>query len=340
MVPRAWDQGPGKCTERDMCRLKLAGYGVVFCIFFAFCQQAHAWGCEGHQTVALIAWKNLNPVVAKRVDSILAASPIDKSLKRWCGVNNLLPIADSATWADDVRDVQKDTAPYHFVDIPLGAKRDSFDLEALCKSTKGCVVDALAQYISSLRSEQDPAKRADALRFVIHFVGDAHQPLHDADDSDRGGNCVPVTYMNTIPKEAGAGDYNPNLHHIWDTEMVQATMKSQHAATVDEFADYLSKKYQANLAEWQKSQNPVDWAWDAHALAETISYGKLPVHVPIEAKGHIESCTDNDKVSERRNALHENVQSDYQQAAEPIIAEQLAKAGFRLASVLNGVLGQ
>ena len=323
-----------------MYKLKLAGYTVLFCVSFACCRQAHAWGCEGHQTVALIAWNNLTPTVAKKVESILAAGPIDKNLKRWCGENNLLPIADSATWADDVRDVLKDTATYHFVDIPLGAKRDSFDLEALCKSTKGCVVDALAQYISALRSEQDPSKKADALRFVIHFVGDIHQPLHDADDSDRGGNCVPLAYMNNQPKAAGPGDYNPNLHHIWDTEMVKATMKNQHATTVGEFADTLSKKYQANLSAWQQSHNPADWAWDAHAFAETVSYGKLPVQVPVEAKGHIESCKDNNQVSERRNALHETVQSEYEDAAEPIIAEQLARAGFRLASVLNTVLGQ
>jgi hypothetical protein len=156
----------------------------------------------------------------------------------------------------------------------------------------------------------------------------------------RWSRDVPLAYMNTQPRAAGAGDYNPNLHHIWDTEMVKATMKNQHATTVGEFADTLSNKYQANLSAWQQSQNPVDWAWDAHAFAETLSYGKLPVQVPVEAKGHIESCTDNNQVSERRNALHETVQSEYQDAAEPIIAEQLAKAGFRLASVLNSVLGQ
>jgi hypothetical protein len=273
------------------------------------------------------------------VQAILASSPIDKNLKRWCGNTGLPGIADSATWADDVRGLLPNTAAYHFVDIPLGSNRSSFDLAALCQATKGCVTEALTQYISALKNEKDPAKQAEALRFVIHFVGDVHQPLHAADDSDRGGNCVPVDYFDRKSSETANGNYSPNLHDIWDTALIRSMLKEQHM-TVEEFADHLIKTYRQRIAGWQQDQNPENWAWDAHSLAESVAYYELPVQVPIENQGHIRSCTDNNEVSKRRAALGEHVGQVYQTAAEPTIREQLAKAGTRLAAVLNDTLGK
>src|SRR5438874_11589879 len=82
---------------------------------------AHAWGCEGHEIVALIALKHLQPQVATEVNAILNASPVSATLKHYCRTSGLPAIAEVASWADDIRSDQPETAPYHFVDIPLTA---------------------------------------------------------------------------------------------------------------------------------------------------------------------------------------------------------------------------
>ena len=82
---------------------------------------AWAWGCKGHQVVALIAENYLNPHARAMVMQILAASPIDPDLPRYCGDSGLGAFADSSTWADDERSIRPDTAGWHFIDIPRGA---------------------------------------------------------------------------------------------------------------------------------------------------------------------------------------------------------------------------
>jgi hypothetical protein len=124
--------------------------------------------------------------------------------------------ADLSSWADDERDVRPDTADWHFIDIPLGASRS--DESSACPST-GCVTTAIQQQLDILRNSTGTAQdQSSALMFVIHFVGDVHQPLHDTTNNDRGGNCVPVKYFNTGPTlmDASKGSYKPNLHGVWD----------------------------------------------------------------------------------------------------------------------------
>jgi S1/P1 Nuclease len=81
-----------------------------------------AWGCTGHQIVALIAEHHLNPHARAMVMQILAASPISPDLRRYCGDSGLGAFVDASTWADDERGVRRDTADWHFIDIPRGAR--------------------------------------------------------------------------------------------------------------------------------------------------------------------------------------------------------------------------
>src|SRR4051794_7620024 len=84
----------------------------------AGCAEALAWGCVGHQTVAIIAERNLKPAVRQAVDTVLTASPIAPGLKRGCLPISPDVIEDAATWADDERAEQPLTAPWHFVNMP------------------------------------------------------------------------------------------------------------------------------------------------------------------------------------------------------------------------------
>ncbi|MGB7308044.1 MAG: S1/P1 nuclease [Candidatus Acidiferrales bacterium] len=315
--------------------------------FFAAAPSTWAWGCEGHQIVALIAEKHLNPRAAKMSRQILEKSPIDADLSRYCKQTGLDPFVDSSTWADDERSVKPDTGPWHFIDIPRGAPKG--DIARYCPAATGCVVSALAAQVRVLRdSSATTEARADALRFVIHLVGDIHQPLHDTTNDDLGGNCVPVTFFDRMPMETNLEreSYSPNLHSVWDVGIIehfapaqdpQAPTPEQIAAEIAE-AGKIDSDFRARFASWQPG--PIDfaaWAWEGRDLAEEVAYGKLPHKIAIEPPRMVESCADDDHISTRMLRLDERLGADYENATAPVVQEQLAKAGVRLAAVLNSI---
>jgi hypothetical protein len=297
---------------------------------------AMAWGCKGHEIVALIAEAHLNPRARAMALKILADAPISPTLSRYCKEPGLDPFSDSSTWADDERTVLPDTAPWHFIDIPRGAPES--DIEKYCPPATRCVTWALKVQVEILEDESASAQvRADALRFIIHFVGDIHQPLHDSTNNDRGGNCVPVTFFGNAPQERNPTfeTYSPNLHSIWDVDIIDKFLNGE---TPQQAADDLNKKFHAAESAWQSQPaNFASWAWEGHQLAETTVYGRLPVKIAIETPRPVDSCADDDHISTRMLDLNENLADDYQRAAAPAVQEQLAKAGIRLAALLNSL---
>src|SRR2546425_3755787 len=189
----------------------------------ACARQAWPWGCEGHETVALIAEKHLNANALQHVTDLLKNNPTDPHLHRLCKNGGADLMADASTWADDERDVRKDTAPWHFLDIPRGTPQTK--AADFCPSTTGCVTSALNDQINVLKAGGSNQQTADALRFVIHFVGDLHQPLHCTTNNDRGGNCVPVAFFARNPRitDSQKESYSPNLHAVWETDIVKKT---------------------------------------------------------------------------------------------------------------------
>ena len=308
---------------------------LLFLTLAASSTPAHAWGCEGHQIIALIALKHLQPQVAGQVNAILSAAPVSAALHRYCRNLGLPPIADAATWADDYRAEQPDTGPIHYVNIPLNAIRDKYDVAQMCQS--GCVIDAITKYVQQLKTGRDAAARGEALRFVIHLVGDIHQPLHDEDNSDEGGNCVPVAFEDEAPRLTNPQheDYFPNLHSVWDTGLIESLL-DDHDMAVEEFADLLDIRYHPRAARWNGGR-PIDWAWEGHDAAVT-AYRALPAFIPREPETKVASCADN-HVGKRMADLHVDLGPRYDDVSHPIVEEQLAKAGVRLATLLNSALG-
>ncbi|HYM08341.1 MAG TPA: S1/P1 nuclease, partial [Terriglobales bacterium] len=260
-----------------------------------FASPAFPWGCEGHRTIALIALGELSPNARSMTASLLEGQPGDPSLHRFCGPSGLAPFADMATWADDIRERRKETAPWHFIDIPMGATRER--MYDACPAATGCVTSVIRGQLDVLRSAAagNPAK-AEALMFVIHLVGDLHQPLHAADNNDRGGNCLPVAFFNQKPEETKRGEnFRPNLHGVWDTDLVERTAKGLGPA---EFARELSAEFAAEMDAWRKQAiNLDDWTWESHKLAANIAYGDLSRAVPLESPRPIESCADDNHVA-------------------------------------------
>jgi hypothetical protein len=295
---------------------------------------AHGWGCKGHQTVALIAEKHLTPEARQLVEKLLGENPIDPKLKRWCGnaTNDLL--VDASTWSDDVRN-ERQNGPWHYIDIPRGKHKGS--LAEYC-GTDGCVTRAIEEQRVILKDKSaDPQKRADAIRYLIHFVGDLHQPLHSINNGDNGGNCVPVKYFHREPLlnplHPEREDYSPNLHQIWDTEIVERDME---VSNPHRYADELDEKFRTQIAAWEASGILVDnWAWEVHERAETEVYDAFPEKIGIEPDVKPKNCSDNNHIGKRMLEKHLAVGEAYQTRAAKAVEMGIAEAGIRLAMILN-----
>lgn len=268
---------------------------------------ALAWGREGHAVIAQIARGYLTPKAAAAVDALLAAD------------TDALTTPDlgaRASWADAWRKDHRETTEWHFIDIEL----DHPDLAGACFGfpvsaapasagpEKDCVVGRLDAFEAELADPKtDPVERVMAFKFVLHFVGDLHQPLHAADNQDRGGNCVPL---------ALGGPRTVNLHSYWDTMAVEA---------IEPDADKLAARLKAeitpaNRAAWEQGDTKT-WAMESFAIAQSTAYtiGSKP------------GCaTDTAPLP---------LPAGYDQAAQTAIALQLKKAGVRLALELNRALG-
>ena len=308
---------------------------VLIAVAASVTPSAWAWGCKGHQVIALIAENYLNPHAREMAMQILAASPISTDLRRYCSDSGLDAFADASTWADDERSVERATAGWHFIDIPLGVSDG--DISKYCP-TSGCVTSAIASQLAVLRNPAASAKaRADALRYVIHFIGDLHQPLHTTTNNDLGGNCMPVAFDGQDPEETNteSGNYRPNLHAVWDTGLIEQFSQGE---TPQQLAAELENKFKPEIPAWESAPiNLASWVWQSHQIAQRIVYGRLPVKLPVENPEEVKSCSADNRVSDRLFKLHEQLGISYDVSADAAIQEQLTRAGVRLAAVLNSV---
>jgi hypothetical protein len=309
-------------------------FGIYLCSLYLLVllfwpTAAQAWGCKGHQTVALIAEKHLTPEARQWVLKLMSENPIDPKLNRYCGGASRDLMADASTWADDVRGERKN-GPWHYIDIPRGSKRGP--LEPFC-GQEGCVTRAISEQLAILKDPKaDAVKRAEALRYIIHFVGDLHQPLHTVTNADEGGNCVPVKYFRRGPHEHNHS-FSPNLHSIWDTAILE---RDAEGADPAEYAETLDAQFAADIEGWQKAGIHVDeWVWEGYDFAENVVYGDLTPKVAIEPNVVVHSCSDDNNIGER--LLHQNIAAGeaYQEKAASVTEKRIAEGGVRLAMILN-----
>jgi hypothetical protein len=263
------------------------------------------------------------------VEAILKAKPLDPGSPHYCGNEIKDPVEEGATWPDDIRGERKN-GNWHYIDIPRGAKRGPID--QYCGKS-GCVTQAIAEQTAILKDKNaSPEKRADAVRYIIHFVGDLHQPLHAATNDDEGGNCVPLNYLQRIAHERNRA-YSPNLHAVWDTAILEVDMQG---ADPGEFAETLAQKFAADVAGWQQAGIHVDdWAWESHDAAESAVYGELTPKIPVESSVPVHSCMDDNNIGQRLLSLHITAAQPYQQKSSPVVERRIAQAGVRLAMILN-----
>jgi hypothetical protein len=241
------------------------------------------WGPEGHSLVARIADAELTPAARARVAEILGPG---------------VTMASISSWADQVRRQRANTGPWHYIDIPID--KPHMDLARDCPNGDCVVAQISAQRVILLDPAATPVQHKEALMFLIHFVGDMHQPLHCSDNKDKGGNDVRVVLF----------DRPGNLHGAWDSGLLGRMGKEEDLFPV------LLKEAEKHQKKWSKG-TVADWAEQSHKAAQKIVYGKLPP----EPKG-----------------TPEPLGEAYEKTADPLIRAQIEKAGDRLARVLNDTL--
>ena len=272
------------------------------------CSQALAWGDLGHEVTALIAYRHLSPTARAALDALLANDTDTLTAGDF---------ASRATWADKYRNAHRETAAWHFVDIEI----DRPDLKDACfgfptlqggqSASQGpaqdCVVNKIDEFAAELKNPSTPAaERLLALKFLIHFMGDLHQPLHAADHHDRGGNCIGLS-----PPQGAQN----NLHAYWDVNVVKAL--GQSAAQIAEQLD--ARLSAADITAWTRG-TPQSWAMDTFEVGRHDAYA-LPSMPTCQSGGSVA------------------LPPAYMAQAEKDAATQLLKAAVRLAAVLNDALG-
>lgn len=302
----------GKTYARRARALACAALAAL--IVAALPARASAWGFEGHHIVAMIAEKHLTPAARAEVKAILTTQGVSGCKNVRTSATARAKMVCSALWPDSSRfGAHRNTYNWHFVDIPLDRKRYSAERDCEPDARKGaCGIEGLAHAVKILRGDlNDPRiTRSQALIFVVHVVGDLHQPLHTVKEK-LGGNLFQVLYF----------DVPTNMHKVWDTKIIDSRMR---ASGLDEsgYADSLNAELVAEgLASFQEG-DAVAWVEEAHALAIGDAYGKLPKQKTGTHKG---------KKYHKLAKLYLNHNVD-------VVDLQLKRGGARLAKVLNEAL--
>ncbi|MBI3801944.1 MAG: S1/P1 nuclease [Deltaproteobacteria bacterium] len=302
-----------------MVRIKNMGLvlmlGCLTAVMVSGHENAWGWGKEGHEIVAIIAADNLSQNARKHVARILKVPANNKSVATAMAAAAILPDTKFKT-------SNPETKPWHFIDICLQDKQT--DLPARCPD-KTCVVAKIDEDITRLRDgHPDHFGAKGDLAFLIHFVGDIHQPLHAATNADRGGNCVKV--VSHPP--------STELHDTWDRVLVQQVAHGLDTGNVKATAGKLEDKFGAEKAAFAwKPDGTADIAWESTEIARKDIY--IALQIPEEeCKPDLTSCTlappAVGHLSITLSPAELNRESD-------IAARQLAKAGYRLASLLNTI---
>ena len=212
--------------------------GLVMITGLSF--SASAYGPTGHRVIAELASRHLTPEAAAAVKELLG--------------NEFM--AEAANWPDEMRSDpdafwRKEPIPYHYINLP-----DGVTYEDSVKNPAGDALTALTRYTAQVKDENLSLKeRQLALRFIIHIVGDLHQPLHAGRAEDWGGNRVDVVWFEEMS----------NLHKVWDEDLID-----YKGLSFTEWVRFLDPKISdAEIAEWQKAE-PLDWVRELIAMRGDI----------------------------------------------------------------------
>jgi hypothetical protein len=266
---------------------------LISVLVFCTATSCFAWGPEGHRLVADIARQRLTPAARRAIIQLLGDDDL----------------AEVSSWADAVRRDRAETFGWHFVDIPWNANgfdesRDCFHPNDHSPSTltdhRNCVVDRIEMFARVLADTHAPRwDRIEALKFLVHFVGDIHQPLHAIAEA-RGGNDIHVIEFG----RRECGHRQCDLHGTWDAGLIHHAHVSEQ-----EYTTRLNALITREKTESRSGGTPTDWANESFHLAHSVWVSDGSV-----------------------------IDDNYYRHNRAILDQRLAVAGVRLARVLNDAL--
>lgn len=242
---------------------------------------AWAWGRLGHQIAGKIAEDRLTPNARKAVQELLDPGQT---------------LADVSTWADEVRRDRPESATWHYVNVPISAA----NYDRKYEDPKGGVVSKILEFQKAIADPSAPRqKRQEALKYLVHFVQDMHQPVHVGHRADRGGNDLQVQFF----------DKGSNLHRVWDSDLLEHANLAR-----SQYTQALEKQITPDrAAEWSRG-SVEDWA------NESLQFAR---------KAYTQPGT----TGELRKGA--KLGQPYYEANLPLAEQRIEQAGVRLASLLN-----
>lgn len=265
------------------------------------------WGLRGHRIVAHIAQNHLNTEALKQVMAILDHEPLSRIANEVDGYRAY------AHW--------KCASPLHYASVE--------DKETYLNSEinpQGDIVQALIYFEAQLRDKNTPAReRVNALKWLVHLIGDVHQPLHIGRSCDRGGNSVETTWF----------DSNTNLHKVWDSQFI-----NYEELSYSEYAQYLDHAESKILDSWTKSTY-LDWVKESQDLRTQVytCWGRDGCCANPKRGCKVET-TVFDACSDKVPDVQPILGYTYIEKNREMLNRQLMKAGIRLAAVLNRIYAE
>ena len=304
------------------------GYTILILTLICTCfSSVVGWGKDGHAVIATIAQSMLSPAAEQGVNLLL----------------NGESMASVSSWADEIthEDEWRWTTPLHFTNVRdtecykgkgEGYSNCTFDFARDCVDLDGanpgfCNAGAVANFTRQLAAGVSAGLSGnttrDALKFVIHFVGDIHQPLHCGMLADRGGVEINIFYD---VNEQGS---HWNLHQVWDFGLLvnKEGVEGHTDALIREIQGHLGSTWHSEIEAWRGMMDPKDWVQESLNQATTFGY-RFPNGTEIR------------RTHDRSDEVHIGKALDVYAASGAVIELQLARAAVRLAELLNGIFGQ
>jgi hypothetical protein len=280
----------------------------IACLLSSSASSAAAWGPVGHRAIALIAQDRLTPQTRTNLAAVFGHEPSLRDLATcaddivWAGRDASQPLGPAC--AEVFPDPPTRTEHWHYVNLSVRVANPSdAQIRAACRG-RDCAVAQIPLLATTLANARAlKAERARAATFLVHLVGDVHQPLHASDRADHGGNDVEVRLMGRPPKK---------LHALWDSDVPRLIAPSERGIVASVNAEVL-------LAERERPQAVSSWVFvwvrESQAAARDVVDKDVAEPPAISRLGR-----------------------DYAAAARDLARRRIAQAGVRLAAVLNASL--
>ena len=268
---------------------------------------ACAWGPLGHRTIGAIADRLLNERARAAVTELLTGD-----LDKFGRPSRRITLEAVSTWADEIRGTPASHPAWHYDNAPVCGQepRSEYCRNGQCNTAQ---LERMITVVSDPRASH--RERNEALKWIVHLVGDIHQPLHAADNRDEGGNAVAVVLVGVRTRGRS------NLHGVWDDELVRLALRTRSARRPP--ADLAALTIRAEALRHSRGQgNPRSWARESNQLARRIAYHYAAFTCGAVPRGIVV------------------LDASYQRAAEQVVRDQLLLAGARLAALLNAILAR